>query len=886
MSSKLVIVESPTKARTITRFLGNGVQVMASQGHVRDLPEHTMGVDIENNFKPDYELTANGRKIVSQLKQAAKGASDIYLATDPDREGEAIAWHLQEVLRNGSKASFHRITFHEITKNAIMNSFAAPGALNINMVNAQQARRILDRIVGYRVSPFLWKDIKGASSAGRVQTVALRLVVEREREIDAFVPVESWNIDAIFNTQNPKSSFKARLAKVNGHASKVSNGDDAAVIADAISAKDTVHRVAKVTSVPRTKNAPPPFITSTLQQAAGSNLGFGASQTMRVAQELYEGIDLGSGEVGLITYMRTDSFNISKEAQNQARSYIAAKFGPEYVPAKPNVFRAGKNAQEAHEAIRPTDMQYEPERIKSRLTPQQFKLYSLIWNRFLASQMAQARQMDHVIEVESVGNALKSIAVAPYLAKNEKEADASTNAIASSCIENCTFRASSRETTFLGFMMAYKFKELGEEDEDNIPSTLPVLQNGVACALAELSKEQCFSQPPPHYSEASLVKTLEQNGVGRPSTYATTVNTIQERKYVSKTSGALKPTKLGCDVCDYLTGKIQTLFEVKFTARMEDELDQIEEGKIQWEFMLHGFYDSFQKWIGSIPTNDNSAKASAINQLLACFSDDFKYAEPITVGRRKYDDKKFVESIRQRQQENAAITERQWNALLTTAVKYAGEHPEINTVLENNGLHDQVQDIRSSLKKHDDVELVPPTPESLELLKAVSKLEFEAPETKARHKGRSFDNGKFVKSLSSQVKTGKALSDAQLRVLVRIASDKSAEIPDFEKLVAPYTDMLPQRKNDAPKAEASATAKPVAGQDVKILVDMIAEVTAWKPGRGRFDDKTFVNSVARQFAQRGSLTEKQCSALYKVLSKYTDQIANFEARTVSFKPEK
>ncbi|MBO4345727.1 MAG: type I DNA topoisomerase, partial [Victivallales bacterium] len=576
----------PTKAKTITRFLGNAAQVMASQGHVRDLPEHALGVEIENDFKPDYELTANGKKVVNQLKQAAKGAADIYLATDPDREGEAIAWHLQEVLKPASKAQFHRITFHEITKSAIQKSFAQPGVIDLNMVDAQQARRVLDRIVGYQVSPLLWRSIHGATSAGRVQTVALRLVVEREREIAAFVPVESWNLDAKFETTAPQSSFKARLAKVNGNNIRIPNGELAGMIADALQSQGVTHKISKVTSTPRTKNPPPPFITSTLQQASGSNLGLGASQTMRIAQELYEGIDLGSGQVGLITYMRTDSFNVAKEAQDQALKLIEQKFGPAYVPAKPNHYRAGKNAQEAHEAIRPTDMQYSPEAIGRYLTPQQLKVYTLIWNRFLASQMAPARQMDHLIEVESKGGALVGINQEKFIANPEKLPPAADGVV-------CQFRATSRETIFPGFLMAYKFREVGEEDDEGMAANLPSLPVGTDCEMSELKREQCFSQPPPRYSEASLVKALEQNGVGRPSTYATTVNTIQERSYVSKSSGTLKPTELGFKVCDFLLGRIETLFEVKFTADMEDKLDHIEEGTENWVDMIRDFYGKF-----------------------------------------------------------------------------------------------------------------------------------------------------------------------------------------------------------------------------------------------------------------------------------------------------
>ncbi|MBP1583782.1 MAG: type I DNA topoisomerase, partial [Victivallales bacterium] len=385
MPQSLVIVESPAKARTISRFLGPSMDVKASMGHVRDLAERKLSVDIKNNFTPEYEIS-DKRNVLKTLKESAAHADDIYLATDPDREGEAIAWHLKTLLEGGKKKhNFHRITFHEITRNAINNSLKKPGQINENLVNSQQARRVLDRIVGYMASPLLWTAVGKGTSAGRVQTVALRLIVEREREIQAFKPEEYWNLDAIFTTESPKVTLKTRLAKINGCKLHLRDGKLAGAFADAIQDAATTHKVARVTSTPRLQHPAAPFITSTLQQAAGSFLKFGTKQTMDIAQNLYEGIDIGEGgPSGLITYMRTDSVNIAKEAQDQARAFISQTYGPAYVPAKPNVYRSRQTAQEAHEAIRPTDVTRTPDSLVQYLEPQQLKLYRLIWNRFVA----------------------------------------------------------------------------------------------------------------------------------------------------------------------------------------------------------------------------------------------------------------------------------------------------------------------------------------------------------------------------------------------------------------------------------------------------------------------------------------------------------------------
>ena len=873
MSKSLVIVESPTKARTISRFLGSGVQVLASQGHIRDLPQRELGVDIANDFKPTYELTPNGRKTVAALKAAAASANDIYLATDPDREGEAIAWHLQEVLKGGGK-KFHRITFHEITRSAIERSFKNPGGIAYDMVDAQQARRVLDRIVGYQVSPMLWRHIQKGTSAGRVQTVALRLVVEREKEIRAFKPVEYWNLDALFKSVSPETKFNARLAKVNEEKVQISSAADANRIADALQSAGVSHRVTKFSAMPHKKSAPPPFITSTLQQAAGGALRLSATQTMRIAQELYEGIDLGSGgQVGLITYMRTDSVNIAKEAQQQALEYIKATFGADYLPEKPNVYRSRKSAQEAHEAIRPTSMKYAPDSIASYLTPSQLKLYRLIWNRFIASQMAAAQQMNYVMEIESSGGALKTLSSKGFAAGK------SVNGVA------CTFRASATETTFPGFLRVYSVREIGEEDDNDEGNVLPKLPVGTICNLQKLEKEQCFTQPPSRYTEAALVKALEQNGVGRPSTYATTVNTIQEREYVSKDKSSLVPTELGEKVCEYLVRQMPDLFDIGFTAQMEDELDQVEEGRMNWIRMLHEFYASFQGWLGGHVPIEQPPKEEALDALLACFGEDFEYDAPVVRGMKKYNDAQFIASIRGRKTKHKGITERQWSAFLYTIAKYAPRHPEMGAVLEKYGYAEQVRAMECELNKGVETPKEPMSGEAVALLKAMENVQYNPPEKRGK---RVYDDAKFVKSLHLQSAAGRGLTLAQLNALLRIAAKYAEMIPDYQSLAKAVADKfgleMPTAENQQKKDMSANDAANSSGEapDVADIVAMLEEVKDWaqpsSKGHFKFDDKKFAESVIEQYHQKGQVSPKQLAALQKLVSKYKSQISNCEER--------
>ena len=598
---KLVIVESPAKARTVGRFLGRGYEVRASVGHVRDLLRSQLSVDLEHDFAPKYRVPDDKKDVVKNLKAAAAAASAIFLATDPDREGEAIAWHLMEAIGIPSERA-RRVVFHEITKSAIAEAFSHSRDVDMQLVDAQQARRILDRLVGYQISPLLWERVKGRLSAGRVQSVALRLIVEREREILAFVPVEYWSLDADLaqmttRGQAPRPSFLARLIRIRGQEADLKRRDDtAAIVADLAGAAYTV---ASVKRGERRRRPNPPFTTSTLQQDAAQKLGMTAARTMRVAQDLYEGIDTGDGVVGLITYMRTDSVNVAGEAQIEARALIAEQFGPEYVPPEPNVYKArAKNAQEAHEAIRPTSVRRAPAALRSRLTPDQARLYELIWQRFVASQMAPAVYDTITADIEA---GRPAAAERPYL-----------------------FRASGSSVRFPGFLAVYAGgapgpaesgkageRENGRDGErenggagerenggrDALPlsssPTLPLLAAGEPLDLLRLLPEQHFTQPPPRYTEASLVKMLEENGIGRPSTYAAIISTILERGYVERSDKKLVPTELGFTVNDLLVKHFDNLFNVGFTATMEEHLDGISRGEEQMVPVLRDFYAFF-----------------------------------------------------------------------------------------------------------------------------------------------------------------------------------------------------------------------------------------------------------------------------------------------------
>lgn len=566
MSKALVVVESPAKAKTIEKFLGKNYTVKASMGHLRDLPKSQFGVDIENNFSPKYINIRGKGDLIKSLKDAAKSADVVYLATDPDREGEAIAWHLAHIL-NISEQSTCRIEFNEITKPAIQQAIKKPRPINLPRVHAQQARRILDRIVGYKLSPLLWRKVRKGLSAGRVQSVAVRLICDREKEIQSFVPEEYWTITAKLKEKTSAKAFDAELFMVASEKLKVSNQIEADKIVSELTKAEYV--VSDVKKRERKRNPYPPFITSSLQQEAARKLGFTSRKTMMVAQQLYEGLDIGrAGQVGLITYMRTDSTRVAETAQQEARTYIESKFGPNYLPAKPPVY-ANKKSQDAHEAIRPTSLDLLPETIGKHLTKDQLKLYTLIWERFIASQMTPAVYDTLTIEITAGGYKLK---------------------------------ATGSQLKFPGFLAAFsgsigKGKEVEQTaDSDlDIETTLPELTTGQILKLSKLEPKQHFTEPPPRYTEASLVKALEEKGIGRPSTYAPTIETIVIRGYVERVEKKFHPTDLGIVVLDLLKQYFDRIIDIEFTAEMEDKLDAIAEGNTSWLSVLEEFYHPFAK---------------------------------------------------------------------------------------------------------------------------------------------------------------------------------------------------------------------------------------------------------------------------------------------------
>jgi DNA topoisomerase-1 len=563
MSRKLVIVESPAKSRTLGKILGKGYSIKASLGHVRDLPKGQMGVDVENGFVPRYVVPRAKTKLVNELKQATQGATAIYLATDPDREGEAIAWHLLEVTKTDRK-SYHRVVFREITEEAVKAAFRDPREIDMQLVDAQQARRILDRLVGYKISPLLWKKVRKRLSAGRVQSVAVKIIVDREREIQAFKPEEYWVIEVELSKKKEKTTFRATLVGLAGRKKlNIHSEAESAKITDAL--EKAVYDVLKVSTKKATRQPAPPFTTSTLQQEAWRKLRFTAKQTMAIAQQLYEGLPIGKeGNVGLITYMRTDSTRVATSAVTETVAYIREKYGTKYLPPRPRAYATrSRGAQEAHEAIRPTRTRREPASIKYYLNNNHFRLYDLIWKRMVASQMAAARFDNTTIDIE---------------AKNH---------------DDYLLRTASSVNTFPGFMTLYS--ESKDEVEEEGKGTLPILKKGEELKFLGVYPEQRFTQPPPRFTEATLVKTLEQNGIGRPSTYAPTIATIQERDYVTKVKGVFQPTELGFVTNGLLVQHFPDIINEKFTADMENELDDIASKERQWPDVIQDFYVPFEK---------------------------------------------------------------------------------------------------------------------------------------------------------------------------------------------------------------------------------------------------------------------------------------------------
>jgi DNA topoisomerase-1 len=596
----LVVVESPAKAKTIKKYLGSGYTVKASVGHIKDLPKSKIGVDVEHDFQPEYSVIKGKEKVLNELKKVAKNADKVFLATDPDREGEAIAWHIYEELGHSNA---QRVLFNEITKKAIQEAIAHPRQLNQDNYDSQQTRRILDRLVGYQISPLLWKKVRRGLSAGRVQSVAVRLICEREEQIKAFVPQEYWTVDALLEGPAGPPPFKSKLSKVDGK--KVDLKDRATSEALVAELQTAEYTVSKVDRRERRRNAPAPFITSKLQQEAANRLSFTAKKTMTLAQRLYEGVPLGEeGQTALITYMRTDSTRLSDDAVKQVREYIGTQFGTEYLPEEPLVYRSKKSAQDAHEAIRPVSLEYPPERVlpffEQMGEHDMFRLYELIWNRFVACQMKPA-------------------------VYDQTSADITAG--------RATFRASGSTLKFPGYLKVYgagltpeeeaekeKARAAGEDgaDGDDATGELPVLNDGDKVRLQKLLPEQHFTQPPPRFSEATLVKELEEQGIGRPSTYAAILSTIQDKKYVEKLEGRFRPTDLGNMTNEMLVKHFPKEMDVAFTANLEEKLDQISDGGVNWKAVLHDFYGPFKETLEKAEAEMRDVKREEIKTDIAC----------------------------------------------------------------------------------------------------------------------------------------------------------------------------------------------------------------------------------------------------------------------------
>jgi DNA topoisomerase-1 len=566
---KLVIVESPAKARTVGRFLGKGYTVKASVGHVRDLLRSQLSVDVEHQFEPKYRVPNEKRPVVKEIKELAKKAEEVFLATDPDREGEAIAWHLLEAASIDPKLT-QRVVFHEITEPAVAEAFSHPRQINMDLVDAQQARRVLDRLVGYNLSPLLWRKVRSRLSAGRVQSVALRMVVDREREIDAFVPVEYWTVDAELQPEGKKETFIARLVRVDDQEPTLDSEADVQPILEGM--EKSSYAISKIKRGERRRKPSAPYTTSTLQQEASRRLGYTARRTMALAQQLYEGVDLGEGNVGLITYMRTDSTNVSELAQAEARDFIQERFGEKFLPPEaPKYHTKARGAQEAHEAIRPTSVLRQPQIVKEFLNRDQFRLYQLIWQRFVASQMEAAVYDTLTVEITGMDGSHT------YL-----------------------LRASGSTIKFIGFLIVYE--EAKDEDQaapiESEDARIPAgISEGQAQRLVRLLPEQHFTQPPPRFTEASLVRTLEENGIGRPSTYAPILSTLQQRGYVVRESKRLSPTETGVLVNDLISEHFPNIVDVNFTAEMESELDRIASGDLSWVKAIQAFYTPFEQQV-------------------------------------------------------------------------------------------------------------------------------------------------------------------------------------------------------------------------------------------------------------------------------------------------
>ncbi len=814
MDKKLVIVESPAKAKTINKMLGSDWLVKSSVGHVRDLPVKNIGVDVEHGFEPEYTIMKGKKKVVDELKKAARACSAVYLAPDPDREGEAIAWHLKELLSSGKDDKpFWRVQYNEITPTAVRAAFDRPTALDMPRVDAQQARRILDRLVGYMVSPLLWRQIRRGLSAGRVQSVALRILCEREQQIEDFVAEEYWLIGAkMRKTQAPLDPFEARLVRVNGKKPHVRTGEEAAAMLADLSGASL--RVADIANTDVRKAPYPPFITSSMQQAASTLCGYSPQRTMSLAQKLYEGIDFGAGAAGLITYMRTDSFAVSQQALDACRTLITENYGADYCPEKPRFYKNKSSAQGAHEAIRPTDVARTPDSLKGRLDAPELKLYDLIWRRFVASQMSSAVIRQRTVGIEAV----------PVVA-------GASNAY--------RFQASSSDIKFPGYMRVTGAEERKERDAE---APLPPLSEQEPMDCLEWLKERKETQPPRRYSEAALVRALEGNGVGRPSTYAQIVATLHHREYVARENRVLQPTPLGRQVNTLLVGVLDALFDVKFTAAMEESLDRIERGELGRVAMLEEFYAKFKVWIEA--AKPPAADTATVRRILDALSQVKEWYPEQKRGKRTYGDQRFTESVaKQLADGEKEISQRQLDALLRLAVRYRSQSPAIEATLRETDHADLL----------DDPSMQPPRAASAAKLELLADLDL----------GESA--GKFVTSLHDQVKRGRRLSPAQLGALDSIVMAHADRISGFE-----------DKKKDLELGEAVFVEDKESGP----LLDAMKNVTEWSPavkrGKREFDDRKFYESLAGQFVSRRALSERQRAALKRMMARYKAQIPGFE----------
>ena len=825
-AQRLIIVESPHKATTIAKFLGPGYVVMSSKGHIRDLPLHSLGIDIDKGFKINYEIQPDSVKVVTGLRSAAKKASEILLASDPDREGEAIAWHLHEVLAPAAKDKvFKRIQYNEITPRAVRAAIENPGEINTLRVDAQQARRAIDRIVGYKVSPLVWKNIKGGSSAGRVQSVALRLVCEREAEIDAFNPVAYWVLGAILQ-KRPAEPFFAKLAKIDGEKASVSTAEQANDIYEDL--KTRRMEVESVNAREISRHALPPFITSSLQRAASSVLGFTPGRTMSIAQRLYEGVEIGGSDesVGLITYMRTDAPAVSKEAQEAARGYIWRNYGPEYRPEQPNFYKSGAKAQEAHEAIRPTDVNRTPAMLAGKIPADELKLYDLIWRRFVASQMTSAKFSQKTVLFDATPTA-QTLSGKKY-----------------------TLSATSTEVAFPGFMkvMALDIRkavampdgkdvETTQDDEDE-ESTLPELAAGETLETVEIKSERKETKPPARYSEAMLIDTLEKNGIGRPSTYATTMETLIKNDYVSRERRVLAPTDIGKAVNAFLVDKLPDLFNVSFTAEMEDDLDKIESGTVQWRDLLERFYAKFTTWMAE--TKSPPADVDTVRAVLSLLASVTEWIPAEKRGRHTFDDHMLAKSIAaQLRKGKRPVSKKQLTALGNMAWRYRSQIPGAEERLRELGME-------VTAKPEN-----PDTPqEIIEKLERLAELDLAE-----RQK-------LFIASITRQAKSGRNLSERQVAAVERIFRENFTE--DGEG-AAP-----------APREETSEDESHPEDTESPELIAKLEKVSTWgepvKRGNRTFDDAQFFQSVKAQFERRNYLSDKQRAALRRLANRYKEQI--------------